>query len=411
MKSETSRFEHDRDDVAGKSRSYNIGGHRIEGNYENSSENHVSRYENGRYSRYSGYQRDDSNQRFSNVGGNYRGGYGPRRGYKRSNYMKDEARDTKDRAPRERGPLLSRELDSPYQEKLNRNYANSIFVGNLTYDCQPSDLEQFFGEVGEVIRADIITSRGHHRGMGTVEFTNGHDVNEAIRRFNGASFLGRDIFVRHDNPPPESMRAEKPISREGARDRFQSGYEVFVANLPFSINWQALKDMFKECGIPIRADVKLDRDGRSRGFGTVIFQTIEEAHAAIEQYNGYELDGRILEVKEGHNSFVNNNSLSKNHKSVEHYPQNREQAIPRTGKESENKVIYVENLPLATAKSDLFDLFETIGKVTNAEIFYHDKSGSAYVEYENEEDAKVSIKRLNNYTYGGHDLIIGFAKK
>lgn len=42
---------------------------------------------------------------------------------------------------------------------------------NLTFDCTPEDLKELFGTVGEVVEADIITSKGHHRGMGTVEFT------------------------------------------------------------------------------------------------------------------------------------------------------------------------------------------------------------------------------------------------
>lgn len=36
----------------------------------------------------------------------------------------------------------------------------------------------------------------------------------------------------------------------------------------------------------MRADIVYGRDGRSRGYGTVRYETAEEAEAAIEQFNG-----------------------------------------------------------------------------------------------------------------------------
>lgn len=330
------------------------------------------------------------------------------------------------------GPVLARELDSTYDEKVNRNYANSIFVGNLTYDCTPEDLKDHFSEVGEVVRADIITSRGHHRGMGTVEFTNSDDVDEAIRRFDSSYFMDRQVFVRQDNPPPESAR-ERPPTRE-RKERKPAGqygqqqypaYEVFVANLPYSVNWQALKDMFKECGNVIRADVELDRNGYSRGFGTAIFGTPEEMQAAIERYNGYELEGRVLDVREGRNATgaaggPGASDAAGEAESVPAEPASTE--APQTtgltdgvvGGGERNNMIYCSNLPFSTATSDLYDLFETIGKVNNAELKYDAEGqpiGVAVVEYANIEDADVCMERLNNYNYGGCDLDISYAKR
>ncbi|QLQ82513.1 hypothetical protein HG537_0H02750 [Torulaspora globosa] len=322
------------------------------------------------------------------------------------------------------GPVLSRELDSTYDEKVNRNYANSVFVGNLTYDCTPEDLRDHFSEIGEVVRADIITSRGHHRGMGTVEFTNSDDVDEAIRRFDGSYLMDRQVFVRQDNPPPESLR-ERPPTRE-RKERKPAGqfgqyptYEVFVANLPYSINWQTLKDMFKECGNVIRADVELDRNGYSRGFGTAIFGTPEEMQAAIERYNGYELEGRVLDVREGRNvpapePVATASAPAPVPAPESEAPQTKEPTEGLVGGGERNKMIYCSNLPFSTATSDLYDLFETIGKVNNAEL-KHDADGQpigvAIIEYANIEDADVCIERLNNYNYGGCDLDISYAKR
>ncbi|KAI8459914.1 hypothetical protein BY996DRAFT_6409804 [Phakopsora pachyrhizi] len=74
------------------------------------------------------------------------------------------------------------------------------------------------------------------------------------------------------------------------------GRHLFVGNLPFNFQWQELKDLFRQAGNIMRADVALGLDGKSRGFGTVLFATAEDAEQARRMYDGYELRGRALKV-------------------------------------------------------------------------------------------------------------------
>lgn len=48
----------------------------------------------------------------------------------------------------------------------------------------------------------------------------------------------------------------------------------------------------------MRADVAVDGQGRSRGYGTVVMATAEEAGKAVTQLNGIQIQGRIIEVRE-----------------------------------------------------------------------------------------------------------------
>lgn len=48
----------------------------------------------------------------------------------------------------------------------------------------------------------------------------------------------------------------------------------------------------------IRADVHLGPDGRPKGSGIVVFENPEDARTAIQQFNGYDWQGRQLEVRE-----------------------------------------------------------------------------------------------------------------
>ena len=58
--------------------------------------------------------------------------------------------------------------------------------------------------------------------------------------------------------------------------------QIVVHGLPWSTEWQELKDLAKEHGDVVKADVMRRPDGKSRGFGTIVFKTPEDAQAAIE---------------------------------------------------------------------------------------------------------------------------------
>lgn len=74
---------------------------------------------------------------------------------------------------------------------------------------------------------------------------------------------------------------------------------LYVGNLPYSMNDQELNDMFSEVGEVQSARVMNDREtGRSRGFGFVEMKNEEEGHAAIEKLNGMDCGGRALVVNE-----------------------------------------------------------------------------------------------------------------
>lgn len=51
-------------------------------------------------------------------------------------------------------------------------------------------------------------------------------------------------------------------------------------------------------GAVIRADVHLGPDGRPKGSGIVMFESPDDARSAIQQFNGFEWQGRMLEVRE-----------------------------------------------------------------------------------------------------------------
>ncbi len=75
---------------------------------------------------------------------------------------------------------------------------------------------------------------------------------------------------------------------------------LYVGNLPFSAEESSVRALFEQNERKVE-EVKLiiDRDtGRPRGFGFVEMGNSEDADKAIQELNGYELDGRQLNVNE-----------------------------------------------------------------------------------------------------------------
>jgi len=74
---------------------------------------------------------------------------------------------------------------------------------------------------------------------------------------------------------------------------------LYVGNLPYTMNDQELNELFSQIGDVQSAKVMSDRDtGRSRGFGFVEMADADAGHEAIEKLNGQDCDGRALVVNE-----------------------------------------------------------------------------------------------------------------
>jgi RNA recognition motif-containing protein len=74
---------------------------------------------------------------------------------------------------------------------------------------------------------------------------------------------------------------------------------IFVGNLSFNATEEAVRSLFERYGVVNSARIMTDRDtGRSRGFAFVEMQNESEADQAITALNGYQMDGRALNVNE-----------------------------------------------------------------------------------------------------------------
>ena len=77
-----------------------------------------------------------------------------------------------------------------------------LYVGNLSYQVDSSELEQLFSQHGQVVSAQIINDRdtGRSKGFGFVEMANDDEAEAAIAALNGQEHGGRALTVNEARP-------------------------------------------------------------------------------------------------------------------------------------------------------------------------------------------------------------------
>ncbi|KAL7335401.1 hypothetical protein PS15p_200880 [Mucor circinelloides] len=239
-------------------------------------------------------------------------------------------------------PQDQEQEESHYQPVKTTTQVRQLFIGNLPFRVRWQDIKDLFRKAGTVLRADVALNQDNRsKGHGTIMFATVSDAQNAIDMFNGYKWLGRILEVRedrgfvdhaqHQDTAAESSTttataaatmspkidkgsvveeqlvtpslsattvATSPTKKRQPEHTHEEEQckQLFVGNLPFNCQWQDLKDLFRHCGRIIRADVVLNFEGRSRGFGTVLFSSHEDAKKAIEKFNGFEYNNRTLRV-------------------------------------------------------------------------------------------------------------------
>ncbi|XP_028714102.1 myelin expression factor 2 isoform X2 [Peromyscus leucopus] len=223
----------------------------------------------------------------------------------------------------------SKDKNSGTGEKKGPN-RNRVFISNIPYDMKWQAIKDLMREkVGEVTYVELFKdAEGKSRGCGVVEFKDEEFVKKALETMNKYDLSGRPLNIKED---PDGENARRALQRTGTS--FQGshasdvgsglvnlppsilnnpnippevisnlqagrlGSTIFVANLDFKVGWKKLKEVFSIAGTVKRADIKEDKDGKSRGMGTVTFEQAIEAVQAISMFNGQFLFDRPMHVK------------------------------------------------------------------------------------------------------------------
>jgi RNA recognition motif-containing protein len=101
-----------------------------------------------------------------------------------------------------------------------------LYVGNLTYTVNESDLEALFAQFGTVQSAQIIVDRDTNRskGFGFVEMGSDAEAQAAIQGLNGHDHGGRNLTVNEAKPREDRGGGRGGYGGGGGRSGGGGGY-------------------------------------------------------------------------------------------------------------------------------------------------------------------------------------------
>jgi RNA recognition motif-containing protein len=90
---------------------------------------------------------------------------------------------------------------------------SKLYVGNLGYSTNKQELEDLFGEYGQVVEVRLIEGKG----FGFVEMSNREEAEKAKEGLDGSDFKGFTLKVDEARPPRKRQGGAGRPPRGGAR--------------------------------------------------------------------------------------------------------------------------------------------------------------------------------------------------
>ncbi|MCG3138101.1 MAG: hypothetical protein HJJLKODD_01960 [Phycisphaerae bacterium] len=96
--------------------------------------------------------------------------------------------------------------------------SKKLYVGNLSFETNNTDLEQWFSAHGSVQSVQVIADRmtGRSKGFAFVEMSSDAEANQAIQALNGQDKGGRQLTV-NEAKPREPRTGSRPRSGYNSR--------------------------------------------------------------------------------------------------------------------------------------------------------------------------------------------------
>jgi hypothetical protein len=153
----------------------------------------------------------------------------------------------------------------------------SLYVGNLDKDVREDDLFQIFSVVGPICSIRVLRDHVSRVSLGYayVNFASAQDAERALETLNYYSIKGRPCRIMWKQRDPS-------LRKSGVGN-------IIIKNMDASVTSRDLLDTFSQFGNILSCKVATTEKGKSKGFGFVQYQTLDDAEKAVKCTNGQKL--------------------------------------------------------------------------------------------------------------------------
>ncbi|PON33633.1 Polyadenylate binding protein [Parasponia andersonii] len=295
-------------------------------------------------------------------------------------------------------PLNGRPIRIMYSHRdpsIRKSGAGNIFIKNLDKGIDHKALLDTFSAFGNIFSCKVATdSSGQSKGYGFVQFDNEESALKAIEKLNGMLLNDKQVFVG-----PFLRKQE----RESATDKSKFN-NVFVKNLSESTNEEDLSRIFGEFGELTSVVVMRDADGKSRCFGFVNFENVDDAARAVESLNGKKFDDKEWFVGK---------AQKKSEREVE-LKLKFEQSMKEAADKYQGANLYIKNLDDSISDEKLKELFSQYGTITSCKVMRDPNGisrGSGFVAFSTPEEASRALVEMNGKMVVSKPLYVALAQR
>lgn len=298
----------------------------------------------------------------------------------------------------------------------------NLIINYLPQSLTDQQFHQLFEAIGPMVSAKVMRNKtnGYSFGYGFVNYQTPEDAAKAIDKLNGM--------------PLEHKRIKVAYSRrtEGGTDEIKNA-NVFIANLPKTVDEEMLRSMFSPYGEIIKSKILMDHaSGVSKGCGFILYAKTQEADNAIAELHGTKAPGsmNLITVKKAQDNEQNKAMKQGQGVQIIHhyspYPSpglgtgspytlpirstqrgaHRYNPIPgRPGQmDSESgHTLFIYNIGPDATEIELYGLFGPFGAITKVHIQRDLTSGLGkgfgFVTYADYNDAVNAIQSMNGYEF------------
>jgi len=277
---------------------------------------------------------------------------------------------------------------------LRKSGKGNIFIKNLDKSIDHKALQDTFSQFGQIVSCKLETEEnGDSKGYAYIQFATQEAADLAVQKVNGKMLADKKVFVGPFVPRKERLQ------QLGS----QLFTNVFVKNLPETVDDDKLNQMFSAYGPITSAIIMKDEQDKPKGFGFVNFETAEDAALAVQELNGKEMEGKQLYVGRAQKKIERQSELKSKFEAQKIEQLSKWQGVN----------LYVKNLDDEVDDDKLRDLFTPFGSITSAKVMRDDKNhskGFGFVCYTNPEEATKAVTEMNGKIVVNKPLYVGLAQ-
>ena len=148
-----------------------------------------------------------------------------------------------------------------------KNFKQSLLVKNLDMGVSQKEFYQLFLKYGEIDSAKIeYDEQGNSKGFGYIYYHTEEGANKAKENLNQKEYKGKIIEIVNLIP---------------SKSKGLNSNALFVMNFPKDFTDNDLKKLFEKYGEVKYVSIYKDKNGQSRGYGVISFETFEATSQCI----------------------------------------------------------------------------------------------------------------------------------